>query len=76
VPGPRRELFLLGARMLELHPMVLIGNDITVNIAVESYVDNLSIGLAADADMNPDLPVLRDGIRRSLDELLDAASGA
>ena len=76
VPGPRRELFLLGARMLELHPMVLIGNDITVNIAVESYVDNLSIGLATDADANPDLPVLRDGIRRSLDELLDAASRA
>ena len=74
VPGPRRELFLLGARMLELHPMVLIGNDITVNVAVESYVDNLSIGLAADADANPDLDVLRDGIRRALDELLERAA--
>jgi diacylglycerol O-acyltransferase / wax synthase len=76
VPGPRRELFLLGARMLELHPMVLIGNQITVNVAVESYVDNLSIGLAADADANPDLDVLRDGIRRGLDELLERARAA
>jgi diacylglycerol O-acyltransferase len=76
VPGPRHELFLLGARMLELHPMVLIGNDITVNVAVESYVDKLSIGLSADADANPDLPVLRDGIRRALDELVERARHA
>ena len=76
VPGPRRELYLLGARMLELNPMVLIGNDITVNVAVESYVDNLSIGLSADADANPDLAVLRDGIRRSIDGLLERARAA
>ena len=73
VPGPRSELFLLGARLLELHPMVLIGNDITLNVAVESYAGDLSIGLSADAEAHPDLPVLRDGIRRSLDELLARA---
>jgi diacylglycerol O-acyltransferase len=75
VPGPRRELYLLGARMLELNPMVLVGNDVTLNVAVESYVDRLSIGLCADADAHPDLPVLRDAVRRSLDELLDRARG-
>lgn len=75
VPGPRRELFLLGARMLELHPMVLIGNDITLNVAVESYASKLSIGLSADADRHTDLPVLRDGIRRSIDDLLARARG-
>jgi WS/DGAT/MGAT family acyltransferase len=73
VPGPRHELYLLGARMHELNPMVLIGNDITLNIAIESYVDKLSIGLCSDADANPDLPVLRDGIREDIDRLLDAA---
>jgi hypothetical protein len=63
VPGPRGELFLLGAKLLELHPMVLIGNDITLNVAVESYAGDLSIGLSADAQAHPDLPVVRDGIR-------------
>jgi len=73
VPGPRQELFLLGARMLELNPQVLIGNDITLNVAVESYVDKLSIGLCADAEVNADLPVLREGIARELEELLARA---
>ena len=73
VPGPREELFLLGARMLELNPQVPIGNNITVNVAVESYVDNLSLGICADADACPDLDLLAGGIRDSLDELLAAA---
>jgi WS/DGAT/MGAT family acyltransferase len=75
VPGPRGQLFLLGARLLELHPMVLIGNDITLNVAVESYAGDVSIGLSADAQAHPDLPVLRDAIRRSIDELLAVARG-
>jgi diacylglycerol O-acyltransferase / wax synthase len=73
VPGPRHELFLLGARMLELNPMCPIGNRLTLNIAVESYVDRLSIGLVADADANPDLDVLRAGIARALGEMLERA---
>ena len=73
VPGPRHELYLLGAKMLALNPMVPIGNRLTLNIAIESYVDNLVIGLSADADANPDLDVLARGIRHSIDELLEAA---
>ena len=73
VPGPTHELFLLGARMLELNPMCPIGNRLTLNVAVESYVDRLSIGLVADADANPDLDVMREGIARALGELLERA---
>jgi WS/DGAT/MGAT family acyltransferase len=69
VPGPRHELYLLGAKMLELNPMCPIGNQLTLNVAVESYVDNVSIGLVADAERHPDLPVLKAGIERSLAEL-------
>ena len=75
VPGPRQALYLLGARLLELHPMVLIGNDITLNVAVESYAGDLSIGLSADAQAHPDLPVLRDGIRGAIDALLERTRG-
>lgn len=75
VPGPRTELRLLGARMLELNPMVPIGNRLTLNVAVESYLDKLTIGLSADADRHPDLPLLRDAIARGLDELAARARG-
>lgn len=69
VPGPRHELYLLGARMLELNPMCPIGSRLTLNVAVESYVDKVSIGLVADAERHPDLHVLKQGIERSLTEL-------
>ena len=75
VPGPPNELYLLGAKMLELNPMVPIGNQLTLNVAVESYAGKLSVGLAADADANPDLEVMRDGIARALEELLGRARG-
>ena len=61
--------------MLELNPMCPIGNRLSLNVAVESYVDKLSIGLCADADANPDLDVLRAGIERALGELLERARG-
>ena len=73
VPGPRNALYLLGAKMLELDPMCPIGNRLTLNVAVESYVDKLSIGLVADAEANPDLDVMRKGIARALDELVERA---
>jgi diacylglycerol O-acyltransferase / wax synthase len=69
VPGPQRPVYLMGAKMLELRPMVLIGNQLTLNVAIESYLGCLSIGLSADADANPDLDVLKRGIESSLREL-------
>jgi WS/DGAT/MGAT family acyltransferase len=74
VPGPRHELYLLGAKMLELNPMLPIGNQLTVNVAVESYVDKLSIGVCCDPDAVPDLDELKGGIEDTLRELLARAS--
>jgi len=76
VPGPRHELHLLGAKMLELNPMCPIGNQLTLNVAVESYVDRISIGLVADAERHPDLGVMKSGIERTLAELLEQARAA
>jgi WS/DGAT/MGAT family acyltransferase len=75
VPGPRHELYLLGAKMLELNPMLPIGNLLTVNIAVESYVDKLSIAFCCDPEAVPDLDELIQGTARALKELLAAAQG-
>ena len=73
VPGPPRELYLLGARMLELNPMLPIGSGLTVNVAVESYVDGLSVGICCDPEAVPDSDELTAGIAGSLDTLLGRA---
>jgi diacylglycerol O-acyltransferase len=69
VPGPARELYLLGAKMLELNPMLPIGSQLTLNVAVESYAGKLSVGICCDPDAVPDLDVFRDGIHAALGEL-------
>jgi len=74
VPGPPHLLYLLGAQLLAIHPMVPIGNQLTVSVGVESYVEKLDIGLSADYDAMPDLDVLKRGIERSLRELLEASA--
>jgi WS/DGAT/MGAT family acyltransferase len=75
VQGPKEPLYLLGARMLELNPMVPLGCQLSLNVAVESYVDDLRIGLSADADWLPDLDVAKRGIEQSLRELLGNIRG-
>jgi diacylglycerol O-acyltransferase / wax synthase len=70
VQGPRQPLYLLGARMLELNPMVPLGCQLSLNFAVESYVDDLRIGLSADADLLRDLDHVKRGVEQSLRALL------
>lgn len=74
VPGPPHILYLLGAELLAIHPMVPIGNQLTVSIGVESYVEKLDIGISADYDSTYDLPVLKAGMERTLQHLADAAT--
>lgn len=75
VPGPPHMLYLLGAQLLAIHPMVPIGNQLTLSIGIESYVEKLDIGLSADYDAMPDLPVLKAGMQKTLQHLLTAAGG-
>jgi WS/DGAT/MGAT family acyltransferase len=55
VPGPRVPVYLLGARMLESHPLVPLMANEALNIALFSYQDALSFGFNADWDALPDL---------------------
>jgi WS/DGAT/MGAT family acyltransferase len=58
VPGPAVPLYCLGARMLEAFPVVPLGGNLSVSIAILSYDGALSIGITADPDLVPDLEVL------------------
>ena len=76
VPGPPHDLYLLGAKMLELNPMLPIGTGLTLNVAVESYAGNLSIGVCCDPDAVPDLDVFTRGLAAALNELRQRAAAA
>jgi diacylglycerol O-acyltransferase / wax synthase len=69
VPGPKRPLYLLGARLLEAFPVVQVAGNVPLSVAVLSYAGQLNIGIQSDPDGLPDLDVFADGLCRSLEEL-------
>jgi WS/DGAT/MGAT family acyltransferase len=73
VPGPQFPLYLLGRRMLELHPVAFLPEDHALAIAIMSYDGKLSFGLLADYDAMPDVDRIADGIAASLAELVALA---
>jgi WS/DGAT/MGAT family acyltransferase len=68
-PGPPMPLYLAGARLLELFPMMPTMGNLTLVVAVISYTGQLNITAAADRDGCPDLEVFTQGVRRAVDEL-------
>jgi WS/DGAT/MGAT family acyltransferase len=55
VPGPQRPVWLYGARMQEIYPLVPLWLDQTLGIALFSYDGRLCWGMNADWDALPDL---------------------
>jgi diacylglycerol O-acyltransferase / wax synthase len=73
IPGPTRSLYLAGARLLEVYPVLpLVANE-PLGIGALSYAGTLSIGVTADRDAFPDFDVFVDGVR---DEFRRLASSA
>ncbi|MFX0577861.1 wax ester/triacylglycerol synthase family O-acyltransferase [Nocardia nepalensis] len=76
VPGPRRELTVLGHKVLELLPCVPIAMRLRTAIAILSYGDHLAFGITGDYDTTPDIDVIADGIRDGIAELAEHATVA
>jgi WS/DGAT/MGAT family acyltransferase len=72
VPGPQHPLYLLGRRMLEAGPYVMLGPQIRIATAIFSYDGTLYVGVAGDYDTVPDIDVMCAGIDRGIAELSDA----
>ncbi len=53
VPGPPVPLYLAGARLLELFPMVPIEGNLTLTLGVFSYAGQLNLTAVADRDACP-----------------------
>jgi diacylglycerol O-acyltransferase / wax synthase len=73
VAGPPVQLYLAGARLLELFPMMPVMGNLTLVVAVLSYAGQLNLAAAADHDSCPDLEVFTQGVRSALGELARTA---
>jgi WS/DGAT/MGAT family acyltransferase len=69
VPGPPRPLYAMGARMIDMYPVVPLAGGQAVSIGITSYDGNMHYGLNADRDALPDVDVLADAMPDALGEL-------
>ncbi len=69
IPGPPMPLYLAGARILEVFPVLpLIANE-PLGVGALSYAGGLYVGISVDGDAFPDLDVLVAGVRTELEAL-------
>ena len=73
VPGPQVPLYVAGARMLEMFPVVPLASGQVVTIGLTSYAGGVYYGLNADRDAMADVDVLAALIEESLAELVMAS---
>ncbi len=74
VPGPPVPLYLAGAELLEVFPIVPLARNLDVSLGVLSYGSHLTVGIWADRDRLPDVEVLVEGIGRGFAELSRAGA--
>ncbi len=70
VPGPPRPLYAMGARMLDMFPVVPLAGGQAVAVGVTSYDGAVHYGLTADRDAMADVDVLAAAFTESLAELV------
>ena len=69
VPGPPVPLYLAGARLLELFPLMPTMGNLTLVVGAVSYAGQLNLTAVADRDASPDVEVFAQGVRTTLDDL-------
>jgi len=73
VPGPPQPLHLGGSELLDILPMVPVGKNLALNVAVVSYNGRMYFGITADFHALPEAELLADDIEEALFELAAAA---
>jgi hypothetical protein len=74
VHGPDREVTVLGAPVIAMHPLVEVAQHHALRVAVTSLADRLCFGFVADSAVVRDLDVLARGVEAAANELVTAAS--
>lgn len=73
VPGPPRPVYLLGAQMTDIYPLVPLFTGQGLGIALFSYDGQLCWGFSADWDCFPDLHDFAHDVEREFERLHEAA---
>jgi WS/DGAT/MGAT family acyltransferase len=73
VPGPREPRYILGRRIVSMHPLVPLFEGLGLGFAILSYADQLSIGVTADPALVPDVESIATAIAEELDLLVASA---
>lgn len=73
VPGPQQALYLSGRELLDIFPMVPLGSNLGLGIAIVSYNGEINFGLVADFEAVPELDGLAEDFEQALGELREAA---
>jgi WS/DGAT/MGAT family acyltransferase len=66
LPGPAVPLYLAGARLLELFPLLPLIGRVSLGVGAISYDDQFNIAVVADRDGYPDLGVFAAALRDEL----------
>src|SRR3954452_3016384 len=73
VPGPQFALHLADRELADIFPMVPLGKNLTLGVAIVSYNGRLNFGLVGDFNAMDDLDDLPHNFEAALDELAAAA---
>ena len=74
IPGPKEPLYLIGARVLEVFPILpLVANE-PLGVGAVSYAGSFNIGIVADRDAFPDLEIFVAGATEELQALAAKSS--
>lgn len=76
VPGPPVPLYALGAKLLEVFPIVPLAGNQSIGVAAMSYEGQLNLGVFADPDVCPDVDAFCQGARSTLRILVGKAGVA
>ena len=72
VPGPPVPLYVAGAPIRELFPLVPILGNMSIGVGALSYADQFNITVVADRRLCPDLGIFVAGVEHALDALDDS----
>ena len=71
MPGPAQPLWFLDAQVCSIVPIVPLGPNTALGVALLSYDGVLTVGLHADPELCPDLGLLADAIDEEFHRLTD-----
>lgn len=72
VPGPQQPLYLAGARLLEVFPVLPLMAKTTLGVGALSYAGQFNTMAVADHDTYPDLDAFATAARHELQALATA----